>query len=108
MGFFEPEFFIKSVRIFARVMRRQLNDVSTALICAFDCPLHHFASNPQVLVFPVYAHRLDLGTQSTLITNGRQEYQMKRSDRFSIQLCYDQFVIWITVYLFESRIIGFG
>src|SRR5690242_10104479 len=76
MGFFESQPLIESVRIFAGPVSGQLNNVSTAFFGAFDCPFHHLAANSLILKFPVYAHRLDLGAQSTPIANRWQEYKV--------------------------------
>jgi hypothetical protein len=106
VGCFKSQLFIKPVGVFSGEVGCQLDDVSITLASTFDCPFHHPAAYPKISAFLIYAHRLDLGSQATLITDRGKEHQVQCADHLPIQLCHDQLMIGITCNLAECRIIG--
>src|SRR5688572_20194488 len=67
----------------------------TTVFCSLNGIFHHLRADLLVLEFFIHAHRFNLCTQSTLVTQRRQKDQMQGPDDLTIQFSHDQFMIWV-------------
>ncbi len=100
----EAQALVKTARIDAAIVGRQLHHPATPLPRAPDRPLHQAASDPLTAQIAADSDRFHLSSPRTIKSQTRNERQLQRGNHFPAESSDDHFVIGMS----RNRVEGFN
>src|SRR5690606_38155099 len=102
---YESQALVESNRVGTRLVRGQLNQVTTLLPCVLDCPFEQFPTKSARSDRAVNTHALDEGAPTAAVRQVGDEGELEYADRPPILTCHNEFVVRICTDCIECRVV---